>query len=167
LVGEIKERKEAKAIYESAKRAGQKASLFEQERPNLFTNSVANIGPGETVLVQIEYQESVHRSGNVSSLRVPLVVAPRYVPAPVAQTAEVSGRGWGEVSDSVPDRDRIAAPVLDPAVEPPTNPVAITVRLNAGFPLGEVRRPPCRHHGSAVRRCARGQARCPCGSGRP
>jgi Ca-activated chloride channel homolog len=43
VVGEIKERKEAKAIYESAKRAGQKASLFEQERPNLFTNSVANI----------------------------------------------------------------------------------------------------------------------------
>ena len=139
VVGEIKERKEAKAIYESAKRAGQKASLFEQERPNLFTNSVANIGPGETVLVQIEYQEPVHRSGNVSSLRVPFVVAPRYVPAPVAQTAEVSGRGWGEVSDSVPDRDRIVAPVLDPAVEPPTNPVAITVRLNAGFPLGEVK----------------------------
>jgi len=139
VVGEIKERKEAKAIYESAKRAGQKASLFEQERPNLFTNSVANIGPGETVLVQIEYQEPVHRSGNVSSLRVPLVVAPRYVPAPVAQTAEVSGRGWGEVSDSVSDRDRIVAPVLDPAVEPPTNPVAITVRLNAGFPLGEVK----------------------------
>ena len=82
VVGEIKERKEAKAIYESAKRAGQKASLFEQERPNLFTNSVANIGLGETVLVQIEYQEPVHRSGNVSSLRVPLVVAPRYVPAP-------------------------------------------------------------------------------------
>jgi Ca-activated chloride channel homolog len=139
VVGEIKERKEAKAIYESAKRAGQKATLFEQERPNMFTNSVANIGPGETVLVQIEYQEPVRRSGNVSSLRVPLVVAPRYVPAPVAQTAEVSGRGWGEVSDPVPDRDRITPPVLDPAVEPPTNPVAITVRLNAGFSLGEVK----------------------------
>jgi Ca-activated chloride channel family protein len=139
VVGEIKERRQAKAIYEDAKRAGQKATLFEQERPNLFTNSVANIGPGETVLVQIEYQEPVRRSGNVSSLRVPLVVAPRYVPAPVVQAAEVSGRGWGEVSDTVPDRDRITPPVLDPAVEPPTNPVAITVRLNAGFPLGEVK----------------------------
>jgi Ca-activated chloride channel family protein len=139
VVGEIKERKEAKAIYEDAKRAGHKATLFEQERPNMFTNSVANIGPGETVLVQIEYQEPVRRSGNVSSMRVPLVVAPRYVPAPVVQAAEVSGRGWGEVSDSVPDRDRITPPVLDPAVEPPTNPVAITVRLNACFPLGEVK----------------------------
>ena len=168
VVGEIKERKEAKAIYESAKRAGQKATLFEQERPNMFTNSVANIGPGETVLVQIEYQEPVRRSGNVSSLRVPLVVAPRYVPAPVAQTAEVSGRGWGEVSDPVPDRDRITPPVLDPAVEPPTNPVAITVRLNAGFAARRGQEPhPCRHHGDAGGRRAHRQARRPCGAGRP
>jgi Ca-activated chloride channel homolog len=139
VVGEIKERLEAKAIYENAKREGRKATLIEQERPNIFTNSVANIGPGETVVVQIEYQQPVHRSGNVSSLRVPLVVAPRYNPAPVVQTVDFGGRGWGQVSDPVPDRDRITAPVLDPRVDPPTNPVAITVHLNAGFPLGDVR----------------------------
>jgi Ca-activated chloride channel family protein len=143
VVGEIKERIEAKAIYEEAKRAGRKATLIEQERPNIFTNSVANIGPGETVVVQIEYQEPVHRSGNTSSLRVPLVVAPRYNPAPVVQTVDFGGRGWGQTSgpgrDPVPDRDRITPPVLDPHIEPPTNPVAITVHLNAGFPLGDVR----------------------------
>jgi Ca-activated chloride channel family protein len=139
VVGEIKERVEAKVIYEAAKRSGRKATLIEQERPNIFTNSVANIGPGETVVVQIEYQEPVHRSGNASSLRVPLVVAPRYNPAPVVQTVDLGRRGWGEVNDPVPDRDRITAPVLDPRVEPPTNPVAITVHLNAGFPLGEVK----------------------------
>ena len=112
VVGEIKERVEAKAIYEDAKRSGRKATLIEQERPNIFTNSVANIGPGETVVVQIEYQEPVHRSGNVSSLRIPLVVAPRYNPAPVVQTVDFGGRGWGQVNDPVPDRDRITAPVL-------------------------------------------------------
>ena len=63
VIGDIKERKEARAIYEEAKAAGRKTTLLEQERPNLFTNSVANIGPGETVLVQIEYQEPVRQSG--------------------------------------------------------------------------------------------------------
>jgi Ca-activated chloride channel family protein len=143
VVGEIKERVEAKAIYEDAKRSGRKATLIEQERPNIFTNSVANIGPGETVVVQIEYQEPVHRSGNTSSLRVPLVVAPRYNPEPVVQTVDFGHGGWGQARDPVPDRDRITAPVLDPRAEPPTNPVAITVHLSAGFPLGDVRSP---HH---------------------
>jgi Ca-activated chloride channel family protein len=139
VIGDIKERSEAKAIYEDAKRSGRKATLFEQERPNIFTNSVANIGPGDRVVVQIEYQEPVHRSGNTSSLRVPLVVAPRYNPAPVVQTVDLKGGGWGQAkNDPVPDRDRITPPVLDPRVAPPVNPVAITVHLNAGFPLGEV-----------------------------
>src|SRR5260370_17323698 len=115
VVGEIKERVEAKVIYEAAKRSGRKATLIEQERPNIFTNSVANIGPGETIVVQIEYQEPVHRSGNTSSLRVPLVVAPRYNPAPMRQTVELGRGGWGQTSepanDPVPDRDRITPPV--------------------------------------------------------
>src|SRR5439155_653925 len=46
IVGDIKERQQARVIYEEARRAGQKAALTEQERPNIFTNSVANIGPG-------------------------------------------------------------------------------------------------------------------------
>ncbi len=80
VVGDIKDRKSAREVYEQAKSTGQKASLIEQERPNIFTNSVANIGPRETVVVQIEYQEPVRQSGNEFSLRVPLVVAPRYIP---------------------------------------------------------------------------------------
>ena len=80
IVGDIKERQQARIIYEQARQNGQKAALTEQERPNIFTNSVANIGPGETVLVQIEYQEPVAQSGNEFSLRVPMVVGPRYNP---------------------------------------------------------------------------------------
>ena len=80
VVGEIKDRKTAREVYEQAKSTGRKASLMEQERPNIFTNSVANIGPRETVVVQIEYQEPVRQSGSEFSLRVPLVVAPRYIP---------------------------------------------------------------------------------------
>ena len=90
VVGEIKERQAARIVYEQARQEGRKAALTEQERPNIFTNSVANIGPGETVLVQIEYQEPVRQSGGVFSLRVPLVVAPRYNPTPVVQTVDLS-----------------------------------------------------------------------------
>ena len=61
VIGDIKERQQARQIYERAKSTGQKATLLEQERPNIFTNSVANIGPGEAVLVQIEYQEPVRQ----------------------------------------------------------------------------------------------------------
>jgi Ca-activated chloride channel homolog len=141
IVGDVKERNAAKIAYEEAKAKGQKAALMEQERPNIFTNSVANIGPGETVVVQIEYQEPVRQSGNEFSLRIPLVVAPRYHPAPVVQTVDLDarGRGWGTVSDPVPDRERIEPPVLDPRVDAPVNPVAIRINLQAGFPLGEVK----------------------------
>ena len=150
IVGDIKERQQARVIYEQARRAGQKAALTEQERPNIFTNSVANIGPGETVLVQIEYQEPVHKSGNDYSLRVPLVVGPRYNPTPIVQNVEFrkDGSGWGATtSDPVPNRDRISPQVLDPATNAPINPTSITVRLQAGFPLGEVK---SHHHNVKV-----------------
>src|SRR5712672_3172722 len=107
VVGDIKERQQAKIIYEQAKQNGQKAALTEQERPNIFTNSVAFIGPGETVLVQIEYQEPVHQSGNEFSLRVPMVVGPRFNPVPIVQSVEFrqNGGGWGATaSDPVSDR---------------------------------------------------------------
>jgi Ca-activated chloride channel family protein len=142
VVGEIKERQQARTIYEQARQNGQKAALTEQERPNIFTNSVANIGPNETVLVQIEYQEPIHQSGNEFSLRVPMVIGPRYNPAPIVQSVDLrpGGGGWGATSsDPVPDRDRISPPVLDPAQNGPVNPTSITVRLQAGFPLGEVK----------------------------
>ena len=65
--GEIRERAEAKAEYEAAKAAGQRASLVEQERPNIFTTSVANVGPGDEIAVEIEYQDRVlYRDGRFS-----------------------------------------------------------------------------------------------------
>ena len=140
IVGEVKERQEAKVIYETAKASGQAAALLEQERPNLFTNSVANIGPHETVIVQIEYQETVKQSSGTFSLRLPLVVAPRYMPAPIVQSVDFSSDGYGvAVNDPVPDRDRISPPVLDPRKYAPVNPTTISVTLNAGFALGEVK----------------------------
>jgi Ca-activated chloride channel family protein len=151
VVADIAERKKARELYEQAKAAGQKTALMEQERPNIFTNSVANIGPHETVVVQIEYQEPVHQSGGVFTLRLPLVVAPRYNPTPLVQTVDLGGNGFGTVTDPVPDRDRIEPPVLDPRKHAPVSPVSITVRLNAGFPLGMVK---SHHHSVAIEEVA-------------
>ncbi|WP_162173736.1 marine proteobacterial sortase target protein [Hyphomonas johnsonii] len=136
IEGMIEERQKAKAIYEQAKAEGRKTALLEQERPNLFTNSVANIGPGETIIVQIEYQETVHLADDTFSLRFPMVVAPRYMPEPQVLTASLGDEGWAVV-DPVPDRERIAPPVLNPQTGD-TNPLTLNVSLDAGFPVGKL-----------------------------
>ncbi len=149
IEGEIKPKEEARRVYERARNAGQRASLVEQERPNLFTNSVANIGPGETVIIQIEYQETIRQSNSTFSLRFPMVVAPRYNPQPVTvHTVDLDSRnGWGTV-DPVPDRDRIEPPVQHPN-EGPTNPVTLTLSLDAGF---EIDRIVSHHHDVRIER---------------
>ena len=79
--GEIRERRAAKASYEQAKAEGRRAALLEQERPNIFTSSVANIGPGEEIRIDIEYQQTLRYAQGRYSLRFPMVVGPRYLPA--------------------------------------------------------------------------------------
>ena len=151
IEGQIKEKAEARQIYEKAKAEGKKAGLLEQQRPNVFTNAVANIGPHESVTIQIEYQQTVHRDGNRFSLRFPLVVAPRYVPMEAAEPQVVDfvpGSGWGTTHPDEKDlppgtahpgnaTDLTQPTVLDPA-EGKVNPVALSVSLEAGFPLGPV-----------------------------
>ena len=136
IEGLIKPKAEAREIYEQAKREGKKASLLEQQRPNMFTNAVANIGPGETIVIQIEYQQSVKQDAGTFSLRFPMVVAPRYNPKPIVQTVDFKPgqSGWGAV-DPVPDRDKITPPILDPRTNAKINPVKLSVHLAAGFPL--------------------------------
>ncbi|MBT6279505.1 MAG: marine proteobacterial sortase target protein, partial [Candidatus Thioglobus sp.] len=80
IEGQIKERKEAKKIYDKAKKAGKKASLVEQQRPNIFTTKVANIGPGETIKIAIEYQQAVKLDHDKFSIRFPMTIGKRYIP---------------------------------------------------------------------------------------
>lgn len=135
LEGKIKERAEAREIYEKAAAAGIKASLVEQERPNMFTNSVANIGPRETVVVQIEYQETVRLDHGKFELRVPLVVGPRYIPGQGTPMLTVSSEGTS--GRSVPDASRISPPVMHPKFGK-INPVSLKVKLKSGVALDAV-----------------------------
>ncbi|MFQ5807176.1 MAG: VIT domain-containing protein, partial [Phycisphaerae bacterium] len=80
IVGQIKERGEAREIYEAAKAAGHVASLLDQERPNIFTQSVANIEPGVQVEIEISYVETLKYEDGVFEWVFPMVVGPRYIP---------------------------------------------------------------------------------------
>ncbi len=147
IVGEIKPREVAKKVYQQAKAAGQRASLVEQERPNIFTTSVANIPPGESISVEITYLQTLRYDQGEFTLRFPLTITPRFIPgAPLevdAQPLRVTGEnGWAMPTDEVPDAPRITPPILIPNADESRNhfPVAtLTVRLNPGFPLADLR----------------------------
>jgi Ca-activated chloride channel family protein len=121
IVGEIREREAAARSFEQAKRQGKKASLIEQERPNLFTTQVANIGPHETVKVELSYQQDVHYDSGTFSLEFPSTLTPRYVPAQTESRA-------GNIRPPV-DLDG-AGPTLE-----------LEVTLDAGVPLQRISSP--------------------------
>ena len=136
IEGQIQERAKARATFEKAKSEGRKTSLVEQERPNIFTTSVANIGPGEEVEVVLSYQGELRYDQGRFSLRFPMVVGPRYIPGP-SNVEEFSESGWAENGVEVPDADRITPPISDPA-DGRTQNVTIRVRIDAGFRLVDV-----------------------------
>ena len=133
IVGEIEERAQAKKIYKKAKSEGKKATLVEQERPSIFTTSVANIGPGETIQITIEYQEVLRYDAGGFQLRFPTVVGPRYIPG-TRKITKFSGTGWAHNTDEVADASRVTPPVAHPDTGP-INPVRIRAHINAGFPV--------------------------------
>lgn len=141
IEGQIKEKAEAKKVYEQAKQEGKRTSLVEQERPNIFTTSVANIGPGERITVEIEYQETIRYDQGAFSFRFPMVVGPRYIPGtPVVMEDQPPGNGWSLDTDRVPDASRITPPVQHPAYGP-INPMSLNIDLSPGFPLGKIESP--------------------------
>jgi Ca-activated chloride channel family protein len=140
IEGDIQERQAARAQYEQAKSSGRRAALVEQERPNIFTTSVANIPPRGEIVVEIEYQQTLRYDSGSFSLRFPMVVGPRYIPGTPAE-GQGAGTGWAPNTDQVPDAARITPPVLDPARHAPSNPVRLKVVLDAGVPLARVDSP--------------------------
>ena len=90
IEGEVREREEARQIYEEARDAGQHAALTEEERPNVFTQSVANIMPGEEILVTIRYVAPLKLEEGEYGFVLPTVVGPRYIPAAHAGSAAMA-----------------------------------------------------------------------------
>ena len=136
---DVKEKGAAKASYDQAKDNGQHAALVEQERPNMFTTSVANIPPHGEISVEIEYQQTLRYDSGHFGLRFPMVVGPRYIPG---QPTGERGAGWAGTTDQVPDAARVTPPVIPPHEgSAPINPVQLKVTLDTGVPLAEIASP--------------------------
>lgn len=128
--GEILEKEQARKDYAAAREAGQKASLVEQQRANLFTTSVANIAPGETIVVEIEYLESLRYDEGTFSLRFPLTLTPRYIPG--RPVPDRQGSGWSADTSGVADASLITPPAVTGSAD---HRLTFTADLNAGAPL--------------------------------
>ncbi|MEM7207751.1 MAG: marine proteobacterial sortase target protein [Pseudomonadota bacterium] len=147
IVGSVTERIEAKKQYEAAKREGKVAALTEQERPNLFTQSIANIPPGESITVEITYLQDVDYRNGAFELAFPMTLTPRYNPGiqrlsllEEMITSNSIGSGWGTATHIVPDASRITPPQTETPISDDeiTNPITINVLLNAGLPLASI-----------------------------
>jgi Ca-activated chloride channel homolog len=131
IKGSIKKRQEAKEIYEKAKQEGKTAGLLEQERDNIFTQSLANIKPGESIDVVIRYSDSLKFEGGKYEFVFPMVVGPRFIPGqPI---------GDGD-TDQVTDASRITPPVLPPSVRSGHD-INVKVEIDGGLPLQEINSP--------------------------
>jgi len=140
IVGIVRPREEAERIYQEARERGQTASLLTQERPNVFTQNVANIAPGGTVKITITTFETLNHDRGTFEYVFPMVVGPRYIPGDTvaATPPAVGGGGWSAPTTVVPDADRITPPVLRPG-ERSGHDIDLTVHLDAGLPITDVR----------------------------
>jgi len=151
--GEIHTRQAARDIYETAKAQGRVAALLDQERPNIFTQQVANIQPGHEIIVRIHYIESLKYADGAYEMVFPTVVGPRYIPGRPLGTGVTpahfdpdardgasgtqQGTGTSPDTDRVPDASRITPPVL-PSGMRSGHDLMIDVDLEAGVPLQEL-----------------------------
>ncbi len=132
--GRVEERSQARQTYEQARDDGRRAGLLEQERPNVFTVSVANLDAGLPVKVTLRYVRALKYEDGGFTVRFPMVVAPRYVPGAAVGT---SGTGKEADTDRVPDASRIT-PALLAEGERPGNAVTIEARIVAGVEIREL-----------------------------
>lgn len=144
IQGRIEKREEAQAIYERAKQQGQTAGLLEQERANIFTQSLANIPPGEPIEVVIGYSDQLAYKQGSYEFVFPMVVGPRYIPGnPMADSGQGSATApmtLNQDTDLVPDASRLNGPIL-PAGLRSGHDIQITVEIETGFELSNLQSP--------------------------
>ncbi len=117
IVAKIREKEEAKQVFDAAKEAGKSASLLSQKRPNVFSMAVANIMPGEEVTVALAYTEILTAEEGVYEFVYPGVVGPRYA---------------GDAAHAAGETQWIQNPYL---AEGTRDPVAYDITVDMRFPL--------------------------------
>ncbi|MCX5682624.1 MAG: VIT domain-containing protein, partial [Planctomycetota bacterium] len=178
IVGLIKRRAEARQIYETAIAQGATAALLEQERPNIFTQTVGNIAPRQEVRIEISYVDVLEYDMGTYEFHFPMVVGPRYIPgSPTSGIPPVppelkgkvgeldkskvregpdkpKGDGWSPDTNRVPDASRITPPVLKPGYRNGHD-ITLSVTLDAGVPVQDLK---VTSHEATIQRTGKSQA---------
>src|SRR5262249_11094219 len=149
----IRERQEAKRVYEAAKNEGRRAALLEEERPNIFTASIANIMPGDQIEVRLRYVEPLRWDDGRIQLTFPMVVGPGNTPG--SQPVCYSETGSAPDTDAVPDASRITPLVRHPESRPGHD-LSLSVDLDSGFDATAIK---CISHKIKVQRLDDGRQR--------
>jgi len=127
IEGEIQEKVEAEQTYQKAKKSGQKTSLVSSSRANIFKTKVANIAPGELIIIEIRYYDVLTFKNDTYSLRIPTVINHRYTRPKKVQEGDTTK----EVTEFNPE-------IHSPINESPNftiNPYTISIDLNTGFDI--------------------------------
>jgi Ca-activated chloride channel family protein len=119
IEGQIKTREMARRIYNAAKAAGQSAALLDQERPNVFTQSVANVMPGRQIDVEISYVQVLKYEAGQFEFSFPMVVGPRFT------------------DGKTPDPDKISPPIVPKGTRSGQT-ISLNLRIDAGAPIQEI-----------------------------
>jgi Ca-activated chloride channel family protein len=133
--GTIKKKEEARKIYEQAKTQGHTAALLDQERPNIFTQSVANVPPHQDVEVTLSYVDLLPYEAGKYTFAFPTVVGPRFIPG--LPNRGQQQRGTVHDTAQVPDASKITPPILPPK-ERDGHDISIAVNIDSPVPISSV-----------------------------
>ncbi|MDD8058096.1 MULTISPECIES: marine proteobacterial sortase target protein [Shewanella] len=131
IAGQIQPKKQALQTFETAKKQGKQASLLQQQRRNIFSSEVANLGPHDQLVVELSYQQTVEFNDGLFSLRFPMAITPRYHPE--------------QSSDK--DKQALEVAYIDPTIIPNQLSeissaqginVSMKVNIDAGFALNSL-----------------------------
>ncbi len=128
---QVRERQEARQIAAEKKAAGMRTALVEAERENLFTLSLGNVQPGDLVIVQLKYFQTLRSLTGLTSIEIPFCPGIRYIPGkPLVRSNQ--GRGVIDDTDEVPDASRLT-PVRIDAEHPDAAYIEVRGRLEGKF----------------------------------
>ena len=135
IESKIKEKKQAQKEYIEAKKEGKRAAIVTQERPNIFTQSIANIMPNDTITVVISYVQHLQYENQEFTYRLPLAITPRYSKSPSSINAN---NATEPISSAINDAEKINPHYLDETMGFSNN-VTINVNLNSGFKIENIK----------------------------
>ncbi|CAO2650129.1 Nn.00g014210.m01.CDS01 [Neocucurbitaria sp. VM-36] len=137
IVGEVKEKEKARAVFQEAIARGETAGLLEQlpDAADVFTTTVGNIPPGARVIIKITYLGELKHDMEVDGIRftIPNIISPRYgnYPGHLRTTSAIDAMGGG-ISITV-DAEMADGSFIQ-KIQSPTHPISMTIGTTSFAP---------------------------------